>query len=341
MKNNYRFLSLLSFAFLTLSTAGALADIPQELLVAVQRNDLAEMQSLRQQGVDLDGIEPIRRRTAMHLAVMGNHVTAIQSLRTAGASLNVRDNAGWTPIMLAIDEGNTPAFETLVRLGANADVQSASRRTALHMAAANGRYDYAYTLVTNAGARTDLVDNLRNTALERALLRADYMEREGESPDAYYLTAAILLVFGRSAHPNSMPQGLMRLAGLYARDQVRAADLVDGLRREERGQGNFMGRLQQRLIVAEREEEESERELAEMRASSQASSNSNSNSNSDSVSPVTPLSFASPSLSDERGSEDNGSASPQPLVLPDFSNMAPLVAILAVMSTVTSSKTDK
>ena len=65
----------------------------------------------------------------------------LRLLLKKGADANAADEAGWTPLMLAVRGGKLPAVEALLAAGADAAAQNQQGATALHLAAINGKPD--------------------------------------------------------------------------------------------------------------------------------------------------------------------------------------------------------
>ena len=61
------------------------------------------------------------RRTELHHACAGGDVARIRALLQSGASANVSDAAGWTPLHFAAQARSALAAELLIRAGAAVD----------------------------------------------------------------------------------------------------------------------------------------------------------------------------------------------------------------------------
>ena len=104
---------LITLAFLTLPIA-AQAPLPQK------------------QAAQADGT------TALHLAVHGDDVAAVQRLLRAGANPSARNRYGVTPLSLAAVNGNARMIETLLKAGADPKATLAGGQTILMTAARTG-----------------------------------------------------------------------------------------------------------------------------------------------------------------------------------------------------------
>ncbi len=73
----------------------------------------------------------------MFAAVKNDNTTSIQMLITAGADINCKDAAGYTPLMYAAQEGYDKTVEFLILKGANINDETKIGHTALSIAIQN------------------------------------------------------------------------------------------------------------------------------------------------------------------------------------------------------------
>ena len=86
-----------------------------------------------------------------------------------GATVDVRDNCGWTPLIMAAWRGQYETVLLLAQLGADVgDHNDSTKPTALHFAAGSGRVDVMRTLVRDFGANGDAIDADGRTPLHFA-----------------------------------------------------------------------------------------------------------------------------------------------------------------------------
>ncbi|EON97195.1 putative ankyrin repeat domain protein [Phaeoacremonium minimum UCRPA7] len=78
------------------------------------------------------------KRTPLHLACNGGHLSTANLLLTNGADVNHYDVIKWTPLNWAIVRNHTHLAEVLVASGAEVNPQSGLSRCALYLAAENG-----------------------------------------------------------------------------------------------------------------------------------------------------------------------------------------------------------
>ncbi len=107
-------------------------------------------------------------KTALALAVEGQHIDIVELLLVAGADANIQFNSKTfqkgTVLMRVAKNGNTEIAELLLERGAKANLQDRKGSTALMIAAANGHLEIADLLLENE-ANLDLKDNYGYTAL--------------------------------------------------------------------------------------------------------------------------------------------------------------------------------
>src|SRR5207244_1962241 len=71
---------------------------------AAANNNIAQLQRLITQGVDVDAKNPISGDTALHLAIRNEHLRAVRLLiRGGGASMNIENNEKHTPFNMVME----------------------------------------------------------------------------------------------------------------------------------------------------------------------------------------------------------------------------------------------
>ena len=122
-------------------------------------------------------------RTLMHAACgvpwAREETTAViatfEKLLAGGLKLDVPDETGMTPLLLASDYGRAAAVEWLLTHGANVRaVDNAGRNALLAAAQGQGEYNNCYDLLIKAGCPLDAVGKARVTALEVLLHRRQW-----------------------------------------------------------------------------------------------------------------------------------------------------------------------
>lgn len=111
-----------------------LIDAGAEVDAESARIDAPEIEPDRRQGGFVYARIPEGRMTALHFAAREGHVEATQTLIDAGANLNVGDNYGTTPVVMAVLNGHLGVAATLLEAGADPNVQDRYGRTPLFAA---------------------------------------------------------------------------------------------------------------------------------------------------------------------------------------------------------------
>ena len=121
---------------------------------ACANGHLMVVRALIAAGADLNA-EGQSSRTAMHWACKfvapaqapDSAQELVQTLADAGAEIDQQDNAGYTPLHLAAQRGNTAVCALLLRIGADPGMLAAQSLTVLHSAAGQGRVQTCLLLV--------------------------------------------------------------------------------------------------------------------------------------------------------------------------------------------------
>jgi ankyrin repeat protein len=121
----------------------------------------------------LDACDPLDGWTAMHEAASSGNTEVLGALLKRGASVNVVDANGSTPLALAALKGNHQVVELLLEHGAakSIDQSNLTGKTALHIAARAANEPLCQTLILKGGADIAARDSQGLTAAESAALK--------------------------------------------------------------------------------------------------------------------------------------------------------------------------
>jgi ankyrin repeat protein len=183
----------------------------QPLLVAAAKGgDRVAVQALLAKHVDLNA-SSLDGTTALHWAVHREDMTLVDELLKAGARVDVPNEYGIMPVMIAAENGNAAILERLLRAGADPNTIARGGETLLMSAARNGN-PTGVTVLLTAGANPNARETTReqtalmwaaargNTAAVKLLIRAgaDIQARSSEIKAFHQST----YVYGR-AHADS------------------------------------------------------------------------------------------------------------------------------------------
>jgi len=130
----------------------AFAD-PPPIIAAVKTNNVAAIQSLIKQRVDVNAAEP-DGTTALHWAARADDVELVKMLVRAGGNAKLANRYGVTALQLAAVNGSTPVIKVLVQAGADVNAVLPEGEPILMTAARTGRAD-ALEILLAAGATVD------------------------------------------------------------------------------------------------------------------------------------------------------------------------------------------
>lgn len=100
----------------------------------------------------------------MHWACHNGHVGVAETLLKAGASVNIRDDKGQTPLMYTSSSGYVGVVETLLKAGVSIDTRDDKGQTPLICASSSGHVGVVESLL-EAGAAFDSKTEGGKTAL--------------------------------------------------------------------------------------------------------------------------------------------------------------------------------
>jgi len=141
---------------LVLGHWAVLADSAPPLIAAVKANDMAVVQSLIKQRINVNSAEA-DGTTALHWASRADDVEMVRTLLRAGANAKLANRYGVTPLQLAAVNGSAPVVKLLVEAGADVNAVLPEGETILMTAARTGRAQ-ALEILVDAGARLDVIE---------------------------------------------------------------------------------------------------------------------------------------------------------------------------------------
>ena len=147
-----------------------------DLIDAARVGDLAAVQSLIEQEVDVNAVTYLFGKTALMWASLYGHTEITGFLIEQGADVNYAVEEGlfqgWTALMWATRRGYTETAELLIEQGADIHAVDNDGKTALMNASARGHTKTAELLI-DRGADVNAVDNDAETALMGASFGGD------------------------------------------------------------------------------------------------------------------------------------------------------------------------
>ncbi len=122
--------------------------------VAIARDDLDDVK--RHLAADPELLDTGVRRPPLPHAILRNHNEIAAHLISAGADLDIKDNAQRTPLHLAVDRNNPDVIALLLAAGADPCLRDRTGWTPLHHAAARDRIEVARALLDGGADLTTL-----------------------------------------------------------------------------------------------------------------------------------------------------------------------------------------
>ena len=132
------------------------ADSGPPLIAAVKTGNVAAVQSLLKQRVDVN-VREADGTTALHWASRADDVEMVQTLVRAGGNARLANRYGVTALQLAAVNGSAPVIKVLVEAGADVNAVLPEGETILMTAARTGRRE-AIEVLLGAGAKLDAVE---------------------------------------------------------------------------------------------------------------------------------------------------------------------------------------
>jgi ankyrin repeat protein len=124
--------------------------IREELIEATCTGNLKLLLAALRRGANPNA--SYRGRPVITWAIQERHLSAVRALARAGASLDRKDDLGFTPLDQAVGEGDAKIVRFLLHAGANVNRRSANG-TPLHTACAYRHFQIAKLLLAHGAAR--------------------------------------------------------------------------------------------------------------------------------------------------------------------------------------------
>ncbi len=147
----------------TAQAAQANTALTDALIDAAGAGDIAKVQSLLQQGANVNGKNK-NGFAPLILASLFGKMDVVKLLLDKGADANIQDDGGMAPLILAAGNGNIPLMEMLIDKGAKLDISDSKGRNAAHYAAMRSKLNSLQFLLEK-GVDFQASDSEGNTPL--------------------------------------------------------------------------------------------------------------------------------------------------------------------------------
>ena len=128
------------------------------LMLAAARGHSDILLCLINHGADLNKTKfNVHKRTALHYAIEYGHLKVVELLLSKGAGIDVEDEDGHTPLMLAALRGHSDILLCLINQGDDLNKTNRRKRTALHYASESGNLEVVELLLSK-GTGIDVED---------------------------------------------------------------------------------------------------------------------------------------------------------------------------------------
>jgi ankyrin repeat protein len=142
------------------------------LHAAASNGNTEQISQLVAQGADLEAIDS-SGRTAVHVAAFASNEDVLKALFEAGANINALENSKYDVITIAAVENDLDMLRMALSVGGNpSNITSLYEGTALIAAAHLGHFEVV-TILIEAGAPLDHINNLGWTALIESIVLGD------------------------------------------------------------------------------------------------------------------------------------------------------------------------
>ncbi len=133
---------------------------------------------------------------SLQLAALQGNVEAVKQHINAGSDLNIIDEYGSTPLIIAITFGKTAAAKTLIEAGADLTIANKDGSTPLHLAAFFCRTEIVKALLEK-GADKKAKNNFGSTPLQSIMVPFDAVKPVYDGISASLKTFGLVLDYER------------------------------------------------------------------------------------------------------------------------------------------------
>ncbi|GAA3228712.1 ankyrin repeat domain-containing protein [Actinocorallia longicatena] len=200
--------------------AGKKKEKTMDLLGAAAEGDAAEVRAALRDGADIEQRDE-KRRTALLLAVTGDHVEAAGELVRAGADPDALDDRHDTPFLVTGVTGSVAMLRVLMPAKPDLTIRNRFGGTALIPACERGHVDYVREVI-GTGIAVDHVNDLGWTGLLEAVILGD-----GSEP---YIRVVKILIEGGADVGLADKDGVTPLAHAESRGFGEIAALLRAVR---------------------------------------------------------------------------------------------------------------
>ncbi|WP_209121777.1 ankyrin repeat domain-containing protein [Alkalihalobacillus sp. BA299] len=171
-------------------------DLTQTFLEAAAKGDLEELKKHLEQGVDINSTNK-QKQTAILIAALNNHHTAVKFLVDAGADINVQDQTCLNPFLYGCIKGDVELVKLMIRAGADVELVTRFGGVGITPASEKGHIEVVRELVST----TDINVNHTNYCGWTPLIEAIILNDGGEIQQAI-----IKLLLEHGADPQMVDQ---------------------------------------------------------------------------------------------------------------------------------------
>lgn len=157
-----------------------MASLDQQLLSAAEAKDKESIEQLIQQGANVQ-VQDQDGRTPLMIATYNHDVQSAQKLIEAGADVNIQDHMLNSPFLYAGAEGYLDILKLTIQAGADPSITNRYGGTALIPASEHGYVEVVQELLTQTSIDVNHVNRLGWTALLEAIILNDGNERQQET----------------------------------------------------------------------------------------------------------------------------------------------------------------